>query len=241
MPHGTSWKIPGRHHRPVPVRPRHRCTRPLPDIPFPPCCPTTLLKENSSPGCTIVPLIALAASFTFVFLFSLAVVSVVNVERVLYCSFAFAAELRLALIDLSLDHSVIIAACSRLHKILYKLLLVHSLARSSVRKQELICRSVILGDRTVLCLHIPLRRRVRRCLCRSGLQILRVFNREGILPSAFPVQIPSKNASRSESIRFSASMLSPVVGDRHLPRIFFFQLRPSPHFASFPLRKFHLR
>ena len=91
-------------------------------------------------------------------------------------------KLRLALIDLSLDHSVIIAACSRLHKILYKLLLVHSLARSSVRKQELICRSVILGDRTVLCLHIPLRRRVRRCLCRSGLQILRVFNREGILP-----------------------------------------------------------
>ena len=90
-------------------------------------------------------------------------------------------KLRLALIDLSLDHSVIIAACSRLHKILYKLLLVHSLARSSVRKQELICRNVILGDRTVLCLHIPLRRRVRRCLCRSGLQILGVFNREGVL------------------------------------------------------------
>ena len=45
-----------------------------------------------TPGCTMVPLIALAASFTFVFLFSLAVVSVVNVERVLYCSFAFAAE-----------------------------------------------------------------------------------------------------------------------------------------------------
>ena len=90
-------------------------------------------------------------------------------------------KLRLALIDLSLYHGVIVSACRSLHKILYKLLLVHSLARSSVRKQELICRSVILGDRTVLCLHIPLRRRVRRCLCRSGLQILRVFNREGIL------------------------------------------------------------
>ena len=40
----------------------------------------------------MVPLIALAASFTFVFLFSLAVVSVVNVESVFYCSFAVAAE-----------------------------------------------------------------------------------------------------------------------------------------------------
>ena len=90
-------------------------------------------------------------------------------------------KLRLALIDLSLDHGVIVSACRSLHEVLYKLLLVHSLARSSVRKQELIRRSVILGDRAVLCLHIPLRRRVRRCLCRSGLQILGVFNREGVL------------------------------------------------------------
>ena len=90
-------------------------------------------------------------------------------------------KLRLALIDLSLDHGVIVSACRSLHEVLYKLLLVHRLARSSVRKQELIRRSVILGDRAVLCLHIPLRRRVRRCLCRSGLQILGVFNREGVL------------------------------------------------------------
>ena len=127
-------------------------------------------------------------------------------------------KLRLALIDLSLYHGVIVSACRSLHEVLYKLLLVHSLARSSVRKQELIRRSVILGDRAVLCLHIPLRRRVRCCLCRCGLQIFRIFHRECIFSAILVSRNPVQKGIQLRVDHIVRVHALPVVRDLHIPR-----------------------
>ena len=127
-------------------------------------------------------------------------------------------KLRLALIDLSLYHGVIVSACRSLHEVLYKLLLVHSLARSSVRKQELIRRSVILGDRAVLCLHIPLRRRVRCCLCRCGLQIFRIFHRECIFSAILVSRNPVQKGIQLGVDHIVRVHTLPVVRDLHIPR-----------------------
>ena len=131
-------------------------------------------------------------------------------------------KLRLALIDLGLDHGIIISACRRLHEILYKLLLIHRLTRGSARKQELIRRCIILGNRAVLRLHVPLCSRVRRRLCRRCLQIFRIFNRKGIfsLRSSRADLVQKRIQIRIDQIIRVNTL--PVTGDRHLPRIFFF-------------------
>ena len=127
-------------------------------------------------------------------------------------------KFRCRLIDLRLDHRIIISTRHRLNKIRRKFFLIHGLTRRSVCEQELITRCVILRDRAILRLHIPFCRCVCRCLCRCGLQILGIFHRECIFSAILVSRNPVQKGIQLRVDHVVRVHALPVVRDLHIPR-----------------------